>query len=582
MYPISNEAKALFEAEHRQVLRITGTDASGATIDITDANVTMGSFSIDRSSCIGSKIEIGSAIASELMLTLDNSEGAFDGIIFEGTELFVEIGIADWEQENPTVYWIPCGYFTCDEQPRNRTTIALYALDRMVKFDVAPPTVKDVDGNIMYSVDGITFPCALSDFVSQVCAYCGIALGGDITTLPNADYIIVGMPQFQTGLTFRTIIQWCAEIMATCAYIDWNGELRFSWYSENSGYISTPDTRYFSDLYENDISITGVIYTDLENTLHVAGTTDYALNITGNALMGTDATTISGVLQAVYVAVNALTYRPFEASVMSAPWLFPLDKIVFEDASGNTHITIITSANTTLNGKTELMGSGETYEINGYDHYERFTPAQMREFQRLRFATSDAINKAVSNATSQITGAANSHVRFMYDANGGLQEILIMDTEDITTAVNVWRWNSGGLGFSPNGYAGPYTTAITQDGNIVANFVTLGTLSGNLVRAGTIIGQNGSSYWNLDTGELYIAISKPGEDTVYLNTQLWVDSEGLHISTADSSGEVLITSSTVDIRVGGQTFSQFSGNYVQFGNYQLRRSADGGLVFKLA
>ena len=39
MYPISNAVKALFEAEATQVLRITGTDANGTAISITDANV---------------------------------------------------------------------------------------------------------------------------------------------------------------------------------------------------------------------------------------------------------------------------------------------------------------------------------------------------------------------------------------------------------------------------------------------------------------------------------------------------------------------------------------------------------------
>ena len=31
----------------------------------------------------------------------------------------------------------------------------------------------------------------------------------------------------------------------------------------------------------------------------------------------------------------------------------------------------------------------------------------------------------------------------------------------------------------------------------------------------------------------------------------------------------------------GKTFSSFGANYVEFGNYQIRRSADGGLVFKI-
>ena len=51
-----------------------------------------------------------------------------------------------------------------------------------------------------------------------------------------------------------------------------------------------------------------------------------------------------------------------------------------------------------------------------------------------------------------------------------------MDTPDIETAQKVWRWNSGGLGYSKTGYAGPYGLAMTQGGEIVADFITAGTL----------------------------------------------------------------------------------------------------------
>ena len=50
-------------------------------------------------------------------------------------------------------------------------------------------------------------------------------------------------------------------------------------------------------------------------------------------------------------------------------------------------------------------------------------------------------------------------------------EILIMDTDDIATAKKVWRWNKDGLGYSSTGYNGPFALAMTQDGQIVADFV---------------------------------------------------------------------------------------------------------------
>ena len=77
-------------------------------------------------------------------------------------------------------------------------------------------------------------------------------------------------------------------------------------------------------------------------------------------------------------------------------------------------------------------------------------------------------------------------------------------SESIDEAVNVWRWNVGGLGFSSNGYNGPYETAITADGQIVADFITSGSLVANIIKAGVIQSQDGSSYWDLETGEVVL------------------------------------------------------------------------------
>ena len=119
--------------------------------------------------------------------------------------------------------------------------------------------------------------------------------------------------------------------------------------------------------------------------------------------------------------------------------------------------------------------------------------------------TASMLQEAIDNATKQITGASESHVTFVYDSNGGLQEILIMDTESIETAVKVWRWNSGGLGYSSNGYAGPYALAMTQDGAIVADFITTGVLNANLIRAGLLTDGAGKNFWNMVTGEFSLS-----------------------------------------------------------------------------
>lgn len=113
------------------------------------------------------------------------------------------------------------------------------------------------------------------------------------------------------------------------------------------------------------------------------------------------------------------------------------------------------------------------------------------------------IGSAIQNATDRITGQTGGYVVLHTDSETGMPyELLILDQPSIEDAVNVWRWNVEGLGFSSNGYNGPYETAITADGQIVADFITSGSLIANIIKAGVIQSQDGSSWWDLESGEV--------------------------------------------------------------------------------
>lgn len=113
------------------------------------------------------------------------------------------------------------------------------------------------------------------------------------------------------------------------------------------------------------------------------------------------------------------------------------------------------------------------------------------------------MDRAISAATDALVkGGYGSYVVFNTDSNGNPNEILIMDDPDIAQAVNVWRWNEGGLGFSSNGYNGPFTTAITEDGKIVADFVATGELNAAVIKAGVLSDQDGYNSWDLESGDI--------------------------------------------------------------------------------
>ena len=92
-------------------------------------------------------------------------------------------------------------------------------------------------------------------------------------------------------------------------------------------------------------------------------------------------------------------------------------------------------------------------------------------------ASTSFMQQAIAHASSLISGGLGGHVVINRNANGEPNEILIMDTDDKETAVNVIRINVNGIGFSTTGYDGDYTTAWTIDGHFNADFIKAGSIN---------------------------------------------------------------------------------------------------------
>lgn len=122
---------------------------------------------------------------------------------------------------------------------------------------------------------------------------------------------------------------------------------------------------------------------------------------------------------------------------------------------------------------------------------------------------SSAMQSVINSATSMITGNRGGYV-VLHSSTGSKEpdEILIMDKPDIETARNVWRWNKAGLGFSGNGYNGPYGTAITADGKIVADYIAAGTLNAAMIRVINLIADHLTSNNGNYTLDAWAAVLK--------------------------------------------------------------------------
>ena len=177
--------------------------------------------------------------------------------------------------------------------------------------------------------------------------------------------------------------------------------------------------------------------------------------------------------------------------------------VIHEDLNVKERLKVISVEYDTLAEKYKSITLGEAKSnmavtLNEIESHVNQTNKEVERIPKL-------LATAIDNATSLITGNKGGTVVLHTNSDSGEPyELLILDNEDINKAVNVWRWNLSGLGFSSHGYNGPYDTAITADGSIVANFITSGTLLANLIKAGTISSLDGSSYWNIETGDIVI------------------------------------------------------------------------------
>lgn len=369
MVNVSQDIIKSFNEGNKQTALIEVT-AGSKTFTITDADIIQGGLKIDRYCVTNSKIEVGSAVASELSLKLRNYDGRFNDVSFEGAVLNVKIGIklssvlegamlgkgilgrmilgsASSDQD---VAYVPCGLFIVDTPPRKLSTISISALDYMVLFD------REVNAF------ALSFPVHVDALIQKICSICNVTLATDVSVLPNHYFSICSLPDTNQKLTYRQLLQWCAQLTGTCAFMDGSGRLVLKWY-EQTGVTITASERYSSDMLENNITITGFTCDDGKGNTYLSGTADYTLDLSDCGFL-TNA--YDGVLKELQAARGGFAYRPYSATIKSAPYLFPLDMIRYKDKDGVVHDTIVTNVTLALNCNTAISGAGETVTSSSY------------------------------------------------------------------------------------------------------------------------------------------------------------------------------------------------------------------------
>ena len=505
MVNLTDTIKEKWQSGGHQIAKIECTGlryvSTGKLLDTADQTITSdricdGGLSIDRTSISGSRLELGSAIAATLSLTLYNTDKKYDDVNFEGVEMKVSVAL---DEDSPT--WIPLGVFIVDTPPRHLSTISISAMDRMVLFD------QDASG----------FDYDTNSTVAEVIQACAKAAGvpladTNMKNLPNYN-VQVSKPETQSTITYRTLLQYCAALTGTFAYMNETGKLAFRWYDTTAGFATTPANRYSSDIYEQDVTITGLTYTiksqDSEgketSTVNVYGSADYAFDFTDNLLIAGNAAR-NQALTVVQSKIIPTTYRPYSAEILPAPWLFPGDAVTYlpvdkDDTAANRVFSVVTNMAYTLNGSTTIAGQGETAQSNSYASTSGLTAAQAQILQRVTDrVTQERTNReqAILQLNEQIKGVKAGKDDLLIAGLGlytteetlsdGSTVYYYHDKQTLDDSSIIYTFQSGGFAYTTNWNGGnpTWTSGFDRNGNLIMNTISTYKLEADDIQAGSI------------------------------------------------------------------------------------------------
>lgn len=477
MYLVSDKFLKQIKSDNREFsLKLTfnsSTELTGTTIQNIAVDEIVNSTDV---------FTLGCACSNKIIVKFIDAPTDID---YEHSFFTATVGLKLGEM--PTVYEeVPLGkfYVTDAETTNDFKNLTVTAYDGFSKMV----------GNYIPTVSETTLQAVYDDIKAQLLNNFGIVLKDRDCpeynmTVPNIE-----------NLSYQQAVAYLAGCLGGVARFDRLGELEIVSYTD-SGVVVDRSMQYmngFKRLTENPLLITSIVTGTKENAIAKGdGANGTEINFENPYI--TDE-----MAEQVYNDYNRTSYTPCQLKWRGNPAVQAGDIITVLDKDGVPQTVFVM-------GQSIKIGGGMNSTINC-----KGKSATTSNFSKNFETSSQKIDKVykqltqkIIEATNAITGNSGGYV-VLNDTNddGKPDEILIMDYEDISIATKVWRWNKAGLGyaFNPNGnaYLGPYRTAITAEGEINADFITVGSLSAERIAVETYDDKTGllTDYIHFENGEM--------------------------------------------------------------------------------
>lgn len=193
----------------------------------------------------------------------------------------------------------------------------------------------------------------------------------------------------------------------------------------------------------------------------------------------------------------------------------------------------------------------------------------------LRVKYAQMVSATVGNLVIQASNGR--YYQIDVDANGNVTSTPVTVSED---EINAGMTDGGKVILATNITADSLNTS-----NILATYGLINKIDAARIDVDELFVRNAFIAHLLTTdisSNSYIQQSIINTATGEVEKYVRLDGNGIVIGkNTDNTQQLLLDETGVSTRINGQQYSKFGDKFVQFGNYQLRRSADGGLVFKL-
>lgn len=430
-----------------------------------------------------SAFEIGCAIINELDFEIDNSDGKYSNVSFDGAVFKAYVGLAVGQSYTGdiTVEWLNKGFYTAEEVTVNEKYISIIAYDSMSKFDVP------------FSEIDVKFPIKLSTLFQKICTYCGVAYGS--VDFPNNN-LYVSDDYLDKNISCRDVLSYIAQLACSYAYIDKSGYVCMRWMND------TDYTVQERQKINGTVTVTGVQLTDAsdDTKIYQIGTKDYCLVIDDNPFVIGNYAVQNDVWTNRLVGKLKLT--PFEAEILSDPSLEAGDIVTISDLNGNTYNTPITSISYSLDSKTLISCDAETLNENQrtktgpsatiISAAKRDTKRQISEYDVRAKQFSMLTANAMGYYQTVETDESGAEICYQHDKPLLSESKIIwkksLDSFSVSTdGGKTWKGmdNSANAVLNILAAVGIVADWITS-GNINADLITSGTINADLIKSGSI------------------------------------------------------------------------------------------------